>query len=89
MIPDVVIAPQSDEGATSIGSSAGSDSASGSNSIDITASSSEANSAGDIPVPPSFEPALVVEEPNRWCVRGQFQLYKEARMLNENDMWLD
>uniref|UniRef100_M1DXE6 Integrase core domain containing protein n=1 Tax=Solanum tuberosum TaxID=4113 RepID=M1DXE6_SOLTU len=88
---DVVTAPQSDEGDTPIGSPAGSKSASGSSSISssnsngITASSSKATSAVDIPVPPNTDPKLVAEEPNRWCVSCQYQIYRDSRMLNEKD----
>jgi len=85
VVPDVVTALHSDKRATPIGSPAGSESSSDSSFNGITASSSEADSAGYIPVPPSSEPAPVVEEPNRWCVEGQYQLYRDARMLNEND----
>uniref|UniRef100_M1DAQ5 Integrase core domain containing protein n=1 Tax=Solanum tuberosum TaxID=4113 RepID=M1DAQ5_SOLTU len=85
VVPDVVTALHSDKRATPIGSPAGSESSSDSSFNGITASSFEADSAGDILVPPSFEHAPVVEEPNRWCVEGQYQLYRDARMLNKND----
>uniref|UniRef100_M1DLV2 Integrase core domain containing protein n=1 Tax=Solanum tuberosum TaxID=4113 RepID=M1DLV2_SOLTU len=59
---------KSDEGATPIeastGSESASDSVSGSSSNVITPSSSEADSAGDILLPPNTDPALVAEEPN-------------------------
>uniref|UniRef100_M1DR53 Uncharacterized protein n=1 Tax=Solanum tuberosum TaxID=4113 RepID=M1DR53_SOLTU len=85
----LVTAPYSDEGVTPIGSPAGSeyayDSGSGSSSNNSTSSFSEEDIAGDIPVPPCTEPAPVAEEPNRWCVDGQYQIYRDACMLNEND----
>uniref|UniRef100_M1D9G9 Integrase core domain containing protein n=1 Tax=Solanum tuberosum TaxID=4113 RepID=M1D9G9_SOLTU len=86
---EVVTAPYSDEGVTPIGSPAGSeyayDSGSGSSSNNSTSSFSEEDIAGDIPVPPCTEPAPVAEEPYRWCVDGQYQIYGDACMLNEND----
>uniref|UniRef100_M1DR12 Integrase core domain containing protein n=1 Tax=Solanum tuberosum TaxID=4113 RepID=M1DR12_SOLTU len=48
-----------------------------------TASSSKATSVGDILVPQNTDPSPVAEEPNRWCVRGQYQIYRDARMLSE------
>ncbi|KAK4721403.1 hypothetical protein R3W88_011636 [Solanum pinnatisectum] len=87
VILDVVIASQSDEGDTLIGSLVGTESGfgSGSSSNGVNASSSEGDSAGHIPVPLNTNPALVSEEPNRWCVSGQYQIYRDARMLNEKD----
>uniref|UniRef100_M1DWS1 Integrase core domain containing protein n=1 Tax=Solanum tuberosum TaxID=4113 RepID=M1DWS1_SOLTU len=57
----------------------------GSTSNGRTASFSEANNAGDIPVSPNTDPALVPREPNRWCVSGQYQIYRDSRMLNEKE----
>uniref|UniRef100_M1DAS9 Integrase core domain containing protein n=1 Tax=Solanum tuberosum TaxID=4113 RepID=M1DAS9_SOLTU len=54
-------------------------------SNDINASSSKAKSAGDIPVPPNTDPASVAEEPNRWCVEDQYQIYRDFRMLNKKE----
>uniref|UniRef100_M1DFQ0 Integrase core domain containing protein n=1 Tax=Solanum tuberosum TaxID=4113 RepID=M1DFQ0_SOLTU len=54
-------------------------------SNNITSSFFEEDSAGDIPVLPCIEPAPVAEETNRWCVDGQYQIYRDACMLNEND----
>jgi len=68
-----------------IGSSTGSESPSGSSSKGNTASSYEADSAEDTIVPPCSEPPKDATEPNRWYVDGQYQIYKDARMLNEND----
>ncbi|XP_049394757.1 uncharacterized protein LOC125859063 [Solanum stenotomum] len=49
----------------------------------VNASSSEADSVSDIPVPPNTDPAPVAEEPSRWCVSGHYQIYRDARMLTE------
>ncbi|KAK4721333.1 hypothetical protein R3W88_011566 [Solanum pinnatisectum] len=81
--------PQSDEGFTLIGSPTGSESALGSGSSSSsngsTASSFEADNTSDILVPPSSKPMPVATEPNKWCVEGRYQIYKNARMLNEHD----
>uniref|UniRef100_M1DC75 Integrase core domain containing protein n=1 Tax=Solanum tuberosum TaxID=4113 RepID=M1DC75_SOLTU len=99
VVPDVVTPSQSDEEDTQISSSDGSTfgpksasasgfgfgSASGSSSPGMTASSDEITSAEDIPVPPNTVPAPVAEEPNKWCVDGQWQIYRDSRMINEKE----
>ncbi|KAK4724196.1 hypothetical protein R3W88_026975 [Solanum pinnatisectum] len=60
-------------------------SATGSGSYDKAASSDEATSSGNVPIPPNTDPALVAGEPNRWCVEGQWQIYRDASILNENE----
>uniref|UniRef100_M1DY12 Integrase core domain containing protein n=1 Tax=Solanum tuberosum TaxID=4113 RepID=M1DY12_SOLTU len=97
LIPDVVTASQSDKEDTPIGSPAGSaygsefasasssGSASGSSSQCRTASSDKATSAGVIPMPSNTEPAPIADEPNRWCVSGQWQIYRDAWMMTEKD----
>ncbi|KAK4707242.1 hypothetical protein R3W88_033214 [Solanum pinnatisectum] len=91
VILDVVTAFQSDEGDTQIGSLVGTESSSGSGSIfgsssnGVNTSSFEGDSVGHLPVPPNTNPALVAEEPNRWYISGQYQIYRDARMLNEKD----
>uniref|UniRef100_M1D955 Integrase core domain containing protein n=1 Tax=Solanum tuberosum TaxID=4113 RepID=M1D955_SOLTU len=52
-------------------------------SHDKAASSDEATSSGEVPVPPNTDTHLVAEEPNRWYVEGQWQIYMDASMLNE------
>uniref|UniRef100_M1D874 Integrase core domain containing protein n=1 Tax=Solanum tuberosum TaxID=4113 RepID=M1D874_SOLTU len=93
VISDMVNTFQSDEEDTPISSPAGSTfgsesasasastygSASGYNSHGRVASSDEANTKEDIPIPPDTEPAVVAEEPKRWCVCGQWQTYRDAR----------
>uniref|UniRef100_M1DJC8 Integrase core domain containing protein n=1 Tax=Solanum tuberosum TaxID=4113 RepID=M1DJC8_SOLTU len=100
VVPDVVTASRSDEEDTLIGSPTGSASYSespstsgfGSGSISGLSShgradsSDDATSAGDIPVPPNTDPAPAAEKPNRWCVNGQWQLYKDARMITTKNM---
>ncbi|KAG5625171.1 hypothetical protein H5410_010389, partial [Solanum commersonii] len=60
------------------GSNAKSSTGSGEN--DQAASSDEATSSEPIPVPPNDAPTLVGGEPNRWCVEGQWQIYRDANM---------
>jgi len=64
--------PTGSESTSVSGSVSGS--AYGSSSHGTTASSDEATSAGDIPVPPSTEPATVAEEQNWWCVSRKWQI---------------
>jgi len=58
-------------------------SATGSNEHDGVASSNEATSSGTVQIPPNNDPDPVEGEPNRWCVQGQWQIYRDAKMLNE------
>ncbi|KAH0633261.1 hypothetical protein KY284_036047 [Solanum tuberosum] len=97
---DVINVSQSDEENTLIGSPAGSAfvskassasgseaaPASGSSSHNRVTSSDEATSSGNIPVPPNTDPATVVEEPNKWCIKGQWKIYRDAKMLNDKDI---
>ncbi|KAG5614513.1 hypothetical protein H5410_014337, partial [Solanum commersonii] len=50
---------------------------------DQAASSDEATSSEPIPVPPNYAPTLVAGEPNRWCVEGQWKIYRDAKMVND------
>jgi len=70
--------PESDHAS---GSSAKSATASGEN--DQAASSDEATSSESIPVPRNDDPTPVAAEPNRWCVEGQWQIYRDAKMIND------
>ncbi|KAG5609658.1 hypothetical protein H5410_020939, partial [Solanum commersonii] len=73
----------------------GSDSAhaSGSNAMSATgsgqneqeASSDEATSSESVPVPRNEDPTPVAGEPNRWCVEGQWQIYRDAKMKNDKE----
>uniref|UniRef100_M1DBL8 Integrase core domain containing protein n=1 Tax=Solanum tuberosum TaxID=4113 RepID=M1DBL8_SOLTU len=58
-------------------------SAIGSSSHGKAFSSNEAISLREVPGPPNTNPAPVAEESNRWCVEGQWQIYRDAKMLNE------
>uniref|UniRef100_M1DLZ1 Integrase core domain containing protein n=1 Tax=Solanum tuberosum TaxID=4113 RepID=M1DLZ1_SOLTU len=60
-------------------------SATGSGSHDKAASFDEATSSGEVLVPRSYDPDPVAGEPNKWCVERQWQIYQDARMLNEKE----
>ncbi|KAK4723929.1 hypothetical protein R3W88_026708 [Solanum pinnatisectum] len=61
----------------------GSGSSTGLGSHNKVASSDEATSSGNVPIPPNTDPAPVAREPNRWCVEGQWHIYRDTSMLNE------
>uniref|UniRef100_M1DXJ6 Integrase core domain containing protein n=1 Tax=Solanum tuberosum TaxID=4113 RepID=M1DXJ6_SOLTU len=63
------------------GSSAKSSTASVEN--DQAASADEATSSDSIPVPRNDDPTPVAGELNRWCVEGQWQIYRDAKMIND------
>ncbi|KAG5579544.1 hypothetical protein H5410_050171 [Solanum commersonii] len=50
---------------------------------DQATSSDEATSSESIPTPPNDVPTPVAGELNRWCVEGQWQIYRDAKMVNE------
>ena len=50
---------------------------------DQAASSDEATSSESIPVPRNDDPTPVAAEPNRWCVEGQWKIYRNAKMIND------
>uniref|UniRef100_M1DXY1 Integrase core domain containing protein n=1 Tax=Solanum tuberosum TaxID=4113 RepID=M1DXY1_SOLTU len=54
-----------------------------SGSGDQAASSDEATSSEPISVPRNDELTPVAGEPNRWCVEGQWQIYRDAKMIND------
>ncbi|KAG5610301.1 hypothetical protein H5410_021582, partial [Solanum commersonii] len=69
------------ESAHAAGSNAKSSIGSGEN--DQAASSDEATSSKSIPAPRNDDPTPVVSELNRWCVEGQWQIYRDAKMVND------
>ncbi|KAG5575423.1 hypothetical protein H5410_055557, partial [Solanum commersonii] len=58
-------------------------SSTGSREKDQAPSSDEATSSESIPAPPNDVPIPVAGELNRWCVEGQWQIYRDAKMVNE------
>uniref|UniRef100_M1DEI2 Integrase core domain containing protein n=1 Tax=Solanum tuberosum TaxID=4113 RepID=M1DEI2_SOLTU len=60
-------------------------SATASSAHDGAASSNEATSLGEVPVPLSYDPNPMVGEPNIWCVEGQWQIYRDAKMKNDKE----
>uniref|UniRef100_M1DEF0 Integrase core domain containing protein n=1 Tax=Solanum tuberosum TaxID=4113 RepID=M1DEF0_SOLTU len=85
VVTDVATASQYNEKNTLIGSPTGSASSfeDGSGSHDKAASSDESTSSRNVPIPPNKDPVPIAGEPNRWCVEGQWQIYRDASMLNE------
>uniref|UniRef100_M1E140 Integrase core domain containing protein n=1 Tax=Solanum tuberosum TaxID=4113 RepID=M1E140_SOLTU len=73
--------PSGSEYAHAAGSSA--KSATGSGENDQAASSDEATSSEPIPTPRNDDPTPVAGELNRWCVEGQWQIYRDAKMVND------
>ncbi|KAG5615197.1 hypothetical protein H5410_015021, partial [Solanum commersonii] len=49
---------------------------------DQDASSDEATSSESVPAQRNEDPTPVDDEPNRWCVEGQWQIYRDANMRN-------
>ncbi|KAG5605842.1 hypothetical protein H5410_027334 [Solanum commersonii] len=54
----------------------------GSSQDDQAALSDEATSSKSVPATRSEDPTPVASEPNRWCVEGQWQIYRDAKMRN-------
>ena len=48
-----------------------------------SASYDEAASSEATPGSPTHDLTPVVDQPNRWCVDGQYQVYFDAKFLNE------
>uniref|UniRef100_M1DCI6 Integrase core domain containing protein n=1 Tax=Solanum tuberosum TaxID=4113 RepID=M1DCI6_SOLTU len=67
------------ESAHALGSNA--QSATGSSQNEQASSSDEATSSESVPIPRNENPTLVTGEPNRWCVEGQWQIYRDAKMI--------
>uniref|UniRef100_M1DCB4 Integrase core domain containing protein n=1 Tax=Solanum tuberosum TaxID=4113 RepID=M1DCB4_SOLTU len=72
--------PLRSESAHAAGSSAKSTTGSGEN--DQAASSDEATSTESIPASQNDDPTPVARELNRWCVEGQWQIYRDAKMAD-------
>ena len=47
------------------------------------ASPEEADSANSTSAPLTDVPVSIVDQPNRWCIEGQYQIYRDAKMLND------
>uniref|UniRef100_M1DKL7 Integrase core domain containing protein n=1 Tax=Solanum tuberosum TaxID=4113 RepID=M1DKL7_SOLTU len=60
-------------------------SATGSSQNEQAASSDEATSSESVPIPRNENPTPVAGEPNRWCVKGQWQIYRDAKMINDKE----
>uniref|UniRef100_M1DVC0 Integrase core domain containing protein n=1 Tax=Solanum tuberosum TaxID=4113 RepID=M1DVC0_SOLTU len=73
--------PSGSEPDHAAGSSAKSSTASGEN--DQAASADKATSLESIPIPQNDDPTPVAAEPNRWCVEGQWQIYRDGKMIND------
>ncbi|KAG5590929.1 hypothetical protein H5410_041443 [Solanum commersonii] len=58
-------------------------SSTGSGENDQAASSDEATSSKSIPAPSNDDPTPVAGELNRWCVEGQWKIYRDAKMVSE------
>ena len=48
-----------------------------------SASSDEADSSESTSGSPAQVPTLASDQPNRWCVEGQFQVYSDAKFLTD------
>uniref|UniRef100_M1DPE1 Integrase core domain containing protein n=1 Tax=Solanum tuberosum TaxID=4113 RepID=M1DPE1_SOLTU len=57
-------------------------SAKGSSQDNQAASSDEATSSESVPAPRNEDPTQVASKPNRWCVEGQWKIYRDAKMRN-------
>uniref|UniRef100_M1DX37 Integrase core domain containing protein n=1 Tax=Solanum tuberosum TaxID=4113 RepID=M1DX37_SOLTU len=60
-------------------------SATGFSQNEQAASSDEATSSESVPGPRNQNPTPVAGEPNRWCVEGQWQIYRDSKMINDKE----
>ncbi|KAG5599583.1 hypothetical protein H5410_030953 [Solanum commersonii] len=56
--------------------------ATGSSQNEQTSSFDKATSSELVPIPRNENPTPVVGEPNRWCVKSQWKIYQDAKMIN-------
>lgn len=52
----------------------------------LFASSDEADSEDSTLVPQFDVPATVAYQPNRWCIEGQYQVYRDDKLLNDKEV---
>ena len=52
----------------------------------VSASSDEADSPDSTPGSPTGALTSVAEQPNRWCVNGKYQVYLDAKFINDKDV---
>uniref|UniRef100_M1DTH6 Integrase core domain containing protein n=1 Tax=Solanum tuberosum TaxID=4113 RepID=M1DTH6_SOLTU len=60
-------------------------SSTGSSQNEQAASSDEATSSESVPVPRNENPTPVAGESNRWCVEGQWQIYRDTKVINDKE----
>uniref|UniRef100_M1DVC9 Integrase core domain containing protein n=1 Tax=Solanum tuberosum TaxID=4113 RepID=M1DVC9_SOLTU len=60
-------------------------SATGSGDNEQATLSDEATSSESVLAPQNDDPTPVAGEPNRWCVEGQLQIYRDAKMKNDKE----
>lgn len=51
--------------------------------MSLQASPDEATSSELAPAPQTDVPEPIEEDPNRWCVDGQYKVYRDTKMLND------
>lgn len=51
-------------------------------------SSYKENVSEDTPTPRSDDSTLVGDKPKRWCIEGKWNVYRDARMLNEKGVMI-
>lgn len=56
-----------------------------SSAYDGLSSPDEDNSLGVSSIPPNIGLDPITGEPNRWCVKGQRNIYQDAKMMNNKD----
>uniref|UniRef100_M1DXV1 Integrase core domain containing protein n=1 Tax=Solanum tuberosum TaxID=4113 RepID=M1DXV1_SOLTU len=75
--------PEGSESAHASGSNT--KSATGSSQNEQEALSDEATSSESVTIPRNENPNPVAGELNRWCVEGQWQIYRDAKMINDKE----